>query len=124
MRYAINERPQGSVNLGFIAPQAGTYTIATTRMDEHVALKDLLMGTTHDLQNGEYTFDTEAGAWENRFVLIPANSVATAITEAEIDQQGTNTVYSLDGKLLPQSDLPQGIVVVKQNSQTKKVVNY
>ncbi len=124
VRYAINERPQGSVNLGFIAPQAGTYTIATTRMDEHVALKDLLMGTTHDLQNGEYTFDTEAGAWENRFVLIPANSVATAITEAEIDQQGTNTVYSLDGKLLPQSDLPQGIVVVKQNSQTKKVVNY
>ena len=124
VRYAINERPQGSVNLGFIAPQAGTYTIATTRMDEHVALKDLLMGTTHDLQNGEYTFDTEAGAWENRFVLIPANSVATAITEAEIDQQGTNTVYSLDGKLLPQSDLPQGIVVVKQNSQSKKVVNY
>ena len=124
VRYAINERPQGSVNLGFIAPQAGTYTIATTRMDEHVALKDLLMGTTHDLQNGEYTFDTEAGAWENRFVLIPANSVATAITESEIDQQGTNTVYSLDGKLLPQSDLPQGIVVVKQNSQSKKVVNY
>ena len=122
VRYAINERPQGSVNLGYLAPTAGTYTIATTRMDEHMILKDLLMDTTHDLQNGEYTFDTEAGTWENRFMLIPANNAATAIAETDTDLQGTKTVYSLDGKQQSKSNTPQGIVVVKQNSQTKKVV--
>ncbi len=123
VRYAINERPQGSVNLGFVAPQAGTYTIAASRMDEHMVLKDLVMGTTHDLLNGAYTFDTEAGAWESRFVLMPANTTQGIENAATADDgQGAKTVYGLDGRQLPQSDLPQGVVVVKQGSQAKKVV--
>ena len=124
VRYAINERPQGSVMLGFTAPAAGSYTINMERMDTPVVLKDLLMGTTHNFENGEYSFNTEVGTWENRFMLMPLSTEATAISTVDSNSDSAISVYSIDGRQLPQSDLPQGVVVMKQNNRTKKVVKH
>lgn len=39
-RLAINERPEGSVKIGYRAAKAGEYTIAAQRMDRQVLLRD------------------------------------------------------------------------------------
>lgn len=105
-RFAINERPQGEVNLGFTAPKAGTYTLRAERMDMPVVVKDLVMGTTHELKNGEYTFDTEAGTFESRFVLITLRYMAPEQAQtAEPDVR--NDIYSL-GIIISQMQLGRG----------------
>ncbi len=70
--YAINERPveKGVVALGYKAINAGEYTIAATRTDVGVMLKDNLTGATHNLSNGSYTFTSDAGTFDNRFSLV------------------------------------------------------
>ena len=72
-RYAINERPYGEVKLGFNAPKAGAYTIAIQRMDEPMLLRDLLTGTTVKISEKDYTFDSGAGTFDSRFILVPDN---------------------------------------------------
>ncbi len=117
-RFAINERPQGEVNLGFTAPKAGTYTLRAERMDMPVVVKDLVMGTTHELKNGEYTFDTEAGTFESRFVLMAAGNV-TAISDKLADGTEVESVYSLDGKQLPAT--AKGVNIVRKGNEVQKV---
>lgn len=80
-KYSINERPvsDGKVKLAIAVPAKGEYTINATRMDAHVFLEDAATGTLHDLQNGDYTFETEAGTFAQRFTLILADDEATAI---------------------------------------------
>jgi hypothetical protein len=113
VRYAINERQQGSVQLGFTAPKAGTYTIGAARMDQNVVLRDQLMGTTHELANGEYTFDSEAGTFENRFMLMPAGGVTAVESVEAYDGKNASPAYTLDGKLLPEGQQQKGIVVTE-----------
>ena len=118
-RYAINERPKGEVMLGYTAPVAGSYTLSVERMDMPVVVKDLVMGTTHDLNNGEYTFETEAGAFENRFVLMPID-VVTAVNDLQTDGAEAESVYSLDGKQLPAS--AKGVNIVRKGNEVQKVI--
>ena len=118
-RFAINERPQGEVTLGFTAPKAGSYTLRAERMDMPMVVKDLVMGTVHELENGEYTFETEAGTFENRFVLMPA-SEATAISNAKTEGAEAEDVYTLDGKQLPTT--AKGINIVRKGNEVQKVV--
>ena len=118
-RFAINERPQGEVMLGFTAPKAGSYTLRAERMDMPMVVKDLVMGTIHELENGEYTFETEAGTFENRFVLMPA-SEATAISNAKTEGAEAEDVYTLDGKQLPTT--AKGINIVRKGNEVQKVV--
>lgn len=118
-RFAINERPQGEVTLGFTAPKAGSYTLRAERMDMPMVVKDLVMGTIHELENGEYTFETEAGTFENRFVLMPA-SEATAISNAKTEGAEAEDVYTLDGKQLPTT--AKGINIVRKGNEVQKVV--
>ena len=118
-RFAINERPQGEVTLGFTAPKAGSYTLRAERMDMPMVVKDLVMGTIHELENGEYTFETEAGTFENRFVLMPV-SEATAISNAKTEGAEAKDVYTLDGKQLPTT--AKGINIVRKGNEVQKVV--
>ena len=118
-RFAINERPQGEVTLGFTAPKAGSYTLRAERMDMPMVVKDLVMGTIHELENGEYTFETEAGTFDNRFVLMPA-SEATAISNAKVEGAEAEDVYTLDGKQLPTT--AKGINIVRKGNEVQKVV--
>ena len=117
-RYAINERPQGEVMLGFTAPKAGSYTLCAERMDIPVVVKDLMTGITHELKNGEYTFETEAGTYESRFVLMSGE--LTAISNTMVEGAETESIYTIDGKQLPTT--VKGINIVRKGNEVQKVV--
>jgi len=117
-RYAINERPKGSVQLGFVAPKAGTYTLRAERMDMAVMLRDNVTGTSFDLKNGEYTFESEAGTFNARFMVMPAGSTPTVVDPVEAATKSESTIYTLDGKRLPEAGMVRGVVI----EDGKKVV--
>ena len=144
VQYAINERPNGDVPVGYVAPTAGTYTIEAVRMDKPMLLKDLELGITFDLANGAYEFESAAGTFASRFMLV-ANDTATGIADIRtktgvsimptagglcVDGLGGSamSIYSLDGKLVgePTSDgivsLQRGTYVVSVGSTTAKVM--
>ena len=114
-QYAINERQQGSVQVGFTAPKAGSYTLKAERMDMPMVLKDAVTGITHDLNNGEYTFESEAGTFNQRFMLMPAVE-PTGIETIKATAEADNPAYLLDGRRAENG--AKGVVVEKG----KKVV--
>ena len=143
-QFAINERPMGSVQLGFSAKKAGTYTISAARMDQPMLLKDNQAGVTFDLTNGDYEFTSGAGTFNTRFMLI-ANGNATGIadivsktgvnimpTDEGLSINGANgktiDVYNLNGMQVAtrNSDgmlnLPTGVYIVKVEGLSSKVM--
>ncbi|MBR5728956.1 MAG: leucine-rich repeat domain-containing protein [Prevotella sp.] len=143
VRYAINERPQGEVKLGFNAPKTGTYTIAAVRMDMPMLLRDLETNTTVSLTDKDYTFESKAGSFDDRFVLTVDNS-ATGIAQLQ-KETGTSvigadnglyisgisdtsaTIYNTSGAIVAQNvgngfmPLATGIYIVKVNGKSAKV---
>ena len=142
--YSINERPNGDVQLGYSAQSAGTYTIEATRMDKPMLLRDTKTGITFDLANGAYEFKTDAGTFNNRFMLIE-NTQATGLADIKtklgvsimsavggLEINGLNgtsaSIYSTDGKLMKELDsdgfvnLKSGIYVVKVGEMNTKVL--
>lgn len=143
VRYAINERNQGEVKLGFNAPKAGTYTIAAVRMDMPMKLRDLETGTIVSLTDKDYTFESKAGTFDDRFMLEIDNS-ATGIaqlnkeTGASVISAGNGlyvsglngtqaTIYNTSGAIVAQNvgngftPLATGIYIVKVNGKSAKV---
>ena len=94
IRYAINERPNGDVTMGYSVSKEGTYTISVARMDKPMVLRDLEMGITFDLSNGDYTFTSKAGTNEKRFVLS-ANQSETGIADI-MKETGVN-IMAVEG---------------------------
>lgn len=143
-KMAINERPQGSVQLGFTAKAAGNYTISAERMDQPVLLKDNLMNITYDLSNGDYSFSSEAGTFDNRFMLLidgGATGIADIAKEAGVNimpsANGINltgvdgktvNVYSLSGALFATRtengflNLSKGVYIVEVGKMKAKVM--
>ena len=142
-KMAINERPAGSVQLGYKAKTAGDYTISALRMDQPVLLRDNVMNITHDLSNGDYTFTTEAGTFDNRFMLLLdgttgiadiANGTGVNImpTANGLNLNGvdgkTVNVYSLSGALVATRaesgflNLANGVYVVEVGKMKAKVM--
>ena len=144
IRYAINERPMGDVNIGYVAYSKGELTIVATRMDQPVYLRDNVLKITHDLSQGGYTFSTEAGTFNERFTLT-IDSSTTSIAKLRKDtgvsvlsEQGGISflgtdgnvveVYSVAGVCLASnvSDgflaLPIGTYIVKVGQTTSKVI--
>lgn len=142
--YAINERPTGEVRLGYVAAAKGELTIKARRMDQPVMLRDTELQITHDLSVGDYTFSTDAGTFNSRFVLVTDNSATSVgqlrrqtgvsvmaeeggISFLGIDGQAVD-VYSLSGTLLAGSigngmvALPKAAYIVKVGSVTTKVI--
>lgn len=112
IKYSINERPvsDGKVKLGYAVPAKGKYTIGTTRMDAHVFIEDAATGTLHDLEDGDYTFESEAGTNTMRFTLILADDEATAIeilNHNNVDESEGN-VYDMNGRRVKNA---KGIVI-------------
>jgi len=69
--------PEDIVPLMFAASNAGNFTISLDQFtgvfeDEsvNVFLKDNTTGAMHNLKDGEYTFVSEAGTFENRFEIV------------------------------------------------------
>lgn len=143
-KYAINERPLGEVRLGYVATKKGELTITAQRMDQPVLLRDNLMQTTHDLSMGGYTFTTEAGSIDDRFVLITNGDFTSigklrqetgvsalaekgGISFSGIDQQDV-VIYSVSGVTLGSHvqngfiQLPSATYIVKVNNETTKLI--
>ena len=105
-RMAINERPEGSVQVGYQAPTAGEYTIAATRMDKPVLLRDNALQITFDLTSGDYHFCSEAGRFDNRFMLMVDNSttgIGDIVTTTGVNVKPTDSglnISNLQGKTL------------------------
>ena len=79
VQMAINERPQqGDIRLGYTAAKAGKLSISASRMDMPMVLVDTKENTTFDLSLGSYEFDTQAGTFNDRFMLRLSGE-ATAI---------------------------------------------
>ena len=141
---AINERPMGSVKLGFAAKKAGNFTISAKRMDQPMLLQDNQTGATFDLTEGDYQFASNAGTFENRFVLVPSRGTTgiadivkkTGInimpTDAGINLNGVNgkkvTIYAADGTMLASRtfdgmlNLMKGVYIIKIDNLSTKVM--
>lgn len=141
---AINERPMGSVKLGFAAKKAGNFTISAKRMDQPMLLQDNQTGATFDLTEGDYQFASNAGTFENRFVLVPSRGTTgiadivkkTGInimpTDAGINLNGVDgkkvTIYAADGTMLASRtfdgmlNLMKGVYIVKIDNLSTKVM--
>lgn len=105
-RLAINERPEGSVKIGYRAAKAGEYTIATQRMDRQVLLRDNDLQITFDLTQGDYHFTSDAGEFDNRFMLLIDNSttgIGDIVTTTGVNVKPTDcglNISNLQGKTL------------------------
>ena len=144
VKFAINERPLGSVSLGFEVQKAGDYTISAIRMDSPMLLKDNLTDATVDLSTSDYRFTSEAGTFNGRFTLVPNRSITgiadfaknTGVsiipTEGGINFSGVEgkhvSIYSLNGVEIGSTQssgtisLGQGIYVVKMDNTSTKVM--
>ena len=68
------------VPLGLVIPETGNYTIAINTLDglfdgtqQDIYLEDTYNGVIHDLRIAPYSFNTEQGAFDDRFILRYTN---------------------------------------------------
>ena len=119
--YAINERPAGEVKLAYTAITETVLTIAAARMDCPMLLHDLQENITHDLSAGGYTFHTDAGSFENRFVLVQHPDITGIANLRNSQQDEDGQVYSLTGVRM--NGKPKtGICIVNKNGVATKIV--
>ena len=114
VHYAINERPAGNgiVKVGYSVTAEGTYTIETQRMDVNVYILDKKEQYLHSLDEGAYTFTTDAGKFEDRFEIL-LEAAATSIENVNSNNDGENTVYDLMGRRVKRTG--KGIYIVDGN---------
>ena len=120
MRYAIDERPlsDGLVSLGLSVPAAGTYTLALSVPSGFAAgitLIDRATGTETQLTEEGYTFTTEAGTHDARFV-VRLGTAATAVPYAATLLQQSEQLFDLQGRPVTN---PQPGLYIRNN---KKVI--
>lgn len=104
---AIQGRPlpfedSDTVPLAYKSTIASTYTISMPRFDglftaQHVYLEDRLLNVIHDLTNSPYSFVTEIGTFENRFVLRYTNQ--TLGNQDPVFNDSSLIVYKKDSTL-------------------------
>lgn len=118
VKYAINERPvhEGIVTMGYIAPVQGNYTIAAPRMDTPMLLKDNVTGIVHDFSEGDYVFMSDAGSFDDRFVVM-MKAGETGIGNSEFRTEKSE-LYNVKGQRV--TSVEERDVYIKDN---RKVVN-
>jgi hypothetical protein len=91
-------------------------------MDQQVVLRDLQLGVDHNLAEGDYTFSTDAGTNNGRFVLLPkSETTPTAISDTvdNTDDIPAET-YSIDGRRINGESGNAGIYVIKKGQKVTK----
>lgn len=101
--YAINERPKqnGIVALAYYAGEEGQYTISAKRADGTILLIDNEEDKAVDLNEGDYTFYSEAtnGVNDTRFTLKLDMGSATAIDGVKVETDAADgDIYDLSGR--------------------------
>jgi hypothetical protein len=86
----LNATAKGSVEMGMVVPNNGPYTIEATDLgvEEDVILEDKFNHTFQDLKvNPIYSFTSNAGTFNNRFVLhfTAIETETVGVTEREIE---------------------------------------
>jgi hypothetical protein len=99
------------VPLGFHATQAGGYSIQLNQFDglfqtQDIYIEDLLTGVIHPLKESNYSFVTETGRFDQRFVLRYTNETLNVNTP-HFDENHV-VVYKQDGKMFIQT---QGVAM-------------
>jgi hypothetical protein len=82
----LNATAKGSVDMGMVAPNNGPYTIEATDLgvEEAVFLEDKFNHTFQDLKvNPIYSFTSNAGTFNNRFVLHFTETETVVVGETE-----------------------------------------
>ena len=98
-KYKIQSRSDfneyDTIVIGYSSAVSGSTSIAIDRVEgiledatTNIFLQDNLLNITHDLKTGPYTFDTNYGTFDNRFVLKYKNSLLS------------NNDFKVDGNLL------------------------
>ena len=104
VHFAINERPleEGVVALGVKLAADGLYTLKLdTKVQNEVWLTDHLTGTQLRIDGNEegYTFNSEAGTFENRFTVRLGQGDVTGIVDVNNGKEKrTSVVYDLQGR--------------------------
>jgi hypothetical protein len=114
------------VTMGYDTKTAGSYTLSLDHtdgvfeQDQEIFIKDNLLGLTHDIKKGAYTFTTEAGTFTNRIEVVYAakdalgtDNPALTANNVIIFKQGNDisvntgtaamsnvTVYDVRGRIL------------------------
>lgn len=87
-----------TVPLGYKSTLAGTFTIALTQFDglfaegQEVYLEDTLLNVIHDLKASAYTFATEVGAFDSRFMIRYTSGSALGV-DTPVFNDSTVVVY-------------------------------
>lgn len=133
------------VPLRFKATTAGTYTIAIDHTDglfangQTVFLRDNVLGVTHNLSDGGYTFAIESGTFDNRFevvyqstlgndtpvfnenqVVVYTNTPASITVDSGNVLMNTIKVFDIRGRLLTENrniNASQAILSVSQSNE-------
>ncbi|WP_412986452.1 GEVED domain-containing protein [Pontimicrobium sp. IMCC45349] len=101
------------VPLGFNATEQGTYTIGIDHFDglfdnQTIYLEDTYTNFTHDLNSAPYSFTTNAGTFDNRFIIRYTNDTL-GISENELDDNlsiiATNNFIKINSKNNSISDI-------------------
>lgn len=161
-RFAIQARPEFEdtdvVPLGFKTQTAGTFEIALDHMDglflndQDIYLKDNANNTIHNLKEGNYTFTTATGTFENRFQVIynetlgnhlpviPSQETVIYTNNDQVKVRSTQEIksialYDISGRLIfthnninafefssPDLNISKQIVIAKTILSNKQVV--
>ena len=126
-RYAINERPMGGdeIKLGYIAPKAGVYTLSVPRQDAEIEIYDNVAGTVVDFTFGDYTFETAAGTFNDRFVVRKTGGVTAIKNGFRLDGltvTTTNGGLDIEGRMAGKvSVYTESGVLITEPAQTGRV---
>lgn len=143
---SINERPLGNglIELGAYFGETGTYTLTLdTDNNADVYIVDRQTGKEVDMTNGAYTFEAEAGANVNRFMLkigMDATCIESSVAGevkvtttagriiVEAPQNVRMAVYAVDGTMVGRKeaagasfDVVPGVYMVNVESAVYKV---
>ena len=99
VKYAINERPMGDddIKLGFIAPKAGVYTLVVPRQDAEIEIYDNVTQSVVDFTFGDYTFESKAGTFNDRFVVRKIGGITAVENGFCLDGL---TIAAVDGGII------------------------
>ena len=96
----LNATSKGSVDMGIAVPNNGAYTIEATdlEVEEEVILEDKFTNTFQDLKvNPIYSFTSNAGTFNERFVLHFTTTETVGVGETVVELEGVN-VFTTTGQ--------------------------
>lgn len=124
--YAINERPldNGAVKLCVSLPTAATYVLRADRNDlgQGLMLIDHDLNVQTDLSQADYTFYGAQGYDTSRFELLLTAGAVTNVHAVATREQQPEEVYTLGGVRLKKLPAAKGAYVVRQGTQTRKIM--